>query len=299
MIQLRRAAKRLVRPSQLLFSFGGSVYGVFGIGDARSTGALLFWTGFTGFFYFSTLGSFHEAAHQTLFRSRGLNVWFGRAYGTMIGLPYTAYRTSHALHHANLLQPGDWEFWPYCDPGVSLRFRRVFVWVDLLLGPITGPYLFSRVYHSRSSPLPPRIRRVIAREYLASLAFWTALLVLVSQLGAWHKFLTYWIVPFWIAGSGFTFTKFMEHLGRSDGDAYQATRTVLPDSIPSALLARATLLISHLGLHHRYPHEPVALLHARSPGVHAAHFTSHFAQALDTLRACLVSPGGGRNVKSS
>src|SRR4051794_3444041 len=60
---------------------------------------------------------FHEAAHQTLHdRPHSLNVLAGRAVGTLLFVPYTAYRETHIRHHAVLNTPGDWELWPYADP---------------------------------------------------------------------------------------------------------------------------------------------------------------------------------------
>ena len=103
---------------------------------------------------------FHEAAHQTLLgRSKGWSIAWGRIVGTVVGVPYTAYRETHIRHHAYLNAPADWELWPYSDPKRSRTFRRVFVWIDLIFGQVTHALIYGRIYFHRNSPLSPAAGR--------------------------------------------------------------------------------------------------------------------------------------------
>jgi len=102
--------------------------------------------GVTASLMFCWTSALHEAAHQTLFKSRALSIWCGRLLGTSMFTPYTAYREVHIRHHAYLNTPRDWELWPYSDPNASLGFRRVFVWFDLLCGIAAGPVIYGRIY---------------------------------------------------------------------------------------------------------------------------------------------------------
>ena len=104
-------------------------------GLVAATAAMMFcWT-----------SALHEAAHQTLFKSRWLSILCGRLLGTLMFTPYSAYREVHIRHHAYLNTPRDWELWPYSDPQASLRFRRAFVWFDLFCGIAAGPLIYGRI----------------------------------------------------------------------------------------------------------------------------------------------------------
>lgn len=123
---------------------------------------------FTASMMFCWTSALHEAAHQTLFKSRSLSIWCGRLLGTMMFTPYTAYREVHIRHHAYLNTPRDWELWPYSDPNASLGFRREFVWFDLLCGIASGPIIYGRIYFHRNSPIKSAsVRREIRNEYIA------------------------------------------------------------------------------------------------------------------------------------
>ena len=66
-----------------------------------------------------------------------------------------------------LNRPDDWELWPYSDPAASRPFRIVFAWCDLLLGFITTPYMYGRIFFHKNSPITaPPTRAAILKEYL-------------------------------------------------------------------------------------------------------------------------------------
>jgi fatty acid desaturase len=197
---------------------------------------------------------FHEAAHQTLLgRSKGWSIAWGRIVGTVVGVPYTAYRETHIRHHAYLNAPADWELWPYSDPKRSRTFRRVFVWIDLIFGQVTHALIYGRIYFHRNSPLSPAAGRAIRNEYLVILAFWGAVLGTITWFGVWKEFLIAWIIPLWLGGILQSGRKLTEHLGMAAYDPLLGTRTVIGSNWLTRLCSFVNFKIFVHGLHHRHP----------------------------------------------
>jgi fatty acid desaturase len=213
-----------------------------------------FWTLFTAYFLFSWTSCFHETAHQTLTRFRSVSVWFGRFLGAMMFVPYTAYRETHIRHHAYLNTPRDWELWPYASPDCSLTFRRFFAWLDLAAGILTGPYIYSRIYFHKNSPLVnPAIRRTIRNELLLVIGLWGSILLVIDYWNAWSLFLRIWLVPAILAGFLQTGRKLTEHLGMSSFDPLLGTRTVMGTNWVTRLCTFLNFDIFIHGPHHRHP----------------------------------------------
>jgi fatty acid desaturase len=209
---------------------------------------------FTAAMMFCWTSALHEAAHQTLFRSRALSIWTGRLLGALMFTPYTAYREVHIRHHAYLNSPRDWELWPYSDPGASLTFRRLFVWFDLCCGIIAGPIIYGRMYFHRDSPLKtPELRSAIRNEYLAIVAIWGSIWTYVTLTGMWPLHLRGVLGPMYVAALMQTCRKFTEHLGMSSFDPLLGTRTVLPRKWLMRLSSFLNFDIFIHGPHHRHP----------------------------------------------
>jgi len=209
---------------------------------------------FTAAMMFCWTSALHEAAHQTLFKSRGLSVWTGRFLATMMFTPYSAYRESHIRHHAYLNTPRDWELWPYSDPKASLAFRRAFVWFDLLFGIAAGPIIYGRIYFSKNSPIKDEeVRRTIRWEYAGIAAVWGVIWAYVTFTHQWLDHLLVIIGPMYVAAFMQTFRKFTEHLGMASFDPLQGTRTVLPRKWLLRLSSFLNFDIFIHGPHHRHP----------------------------------------------
>jgi fatty acid desaturase len=209
---------------------------------------------FTAAMMFCWTSALHEAAHQTLFASRALSIWCGRLLGATMFTPYTAYREVHIRHHAYLNTPRDWELWPYSDPNASLRFRRLFVWFDLLCGIAAGPIIYGRIYFHRNSPIKsPDVRREIRNEYFAIVAVWGAVWTYTTLTNQWVNHLIVVLGPMYIAASMQTFRKFTEHLGMASFDPLEGTRTVLPRKWMLRLSSFLNFDIFIHGPHHRHP----------------------------------------------
>ncbi len=244
---------------------------------------------------------FHEDVHYTLYRARWHNIFNGTIVGTLLLVPFSVYRQVHVRHHAKMNSPDDWELWPYTDPSRSLRFRRVFLWFDLLLGTWVAPWIYGRMFWVRSSPLKdPKLRQRIALEYLLIAAFWGTLLALVAHYGWWRPFLLAYVVPAWLAGMLQTLRKFVDHLGLPAGEAMAGCRTVLSRSWIGKLIDLTSFNINAHGLHHKFPQMPHAnLARARDLVTSAAGapiFRSHLAAVRDTLPH-FAFPGIGLNAR--
>jgi fatty acid desaturase len=263
----------------------------------------LFWTLVTGYSLFCWTSCFHETAHQTLCRSRGLSLWLGRALGAAMLVSYSVYRENHIRHHAYLNKPGDWELWPYSDPTAPKTFRWLFAWADLLLGFVTAPYIYSRIFWSRETPLSaPALRTAIRIEYLAVAVVWGTVMGLVGWFHAWEDFLRVWLIPHWVAGVLQSGRKFTEHLGMSSYDPLLGTRTVLGQSWWTRLCTFMNFEIFVHGPHHRHPRAAPAELVARMQAyMHADTtrsypvFNSYWRATLDMLPFLFRNPGVGMN----
>lgn len=212
------------------------------------------WILLTSYILFCWTSAFHETAHQTLCGSRWISIWLGRLLGCVVLVPYNVYRESHIRHHGYLNKPDDFELWPYSDPHAPLWFRRVFVWLDLIFGAVTSPWIYNRTFFHKNSPIQsPKLRRTIRWEYLGVAAFWTAILSTVAWNGAWFGLLKVWVLPHWLAGIYQTTRKLTEHLGMASYDPLLGTRTVIGENAFTRLGTYLNFDIFIHGPHHRHP----------------------------------------------
>lgn len=247
---------------------------------------------------------FHETAHQTLCPSPTANIWLGRLLGMVMFVPYTAYRETHIRHHAYLNKPTDWELWPYSDPNSSLWFRRVFVWLDLIFGFVTAPYIYGRIYFHRNSPLrPAAMRRAIRWEYVLCTVFWGSVLTLVAWYGAWRGILIVWCLPHLLAGIWQNGRKLTEHLGMASYDPLLGTRTVIGSSPLTRLGTYLNFDIFIHGPHHRHPRmahnqlqQKMSEYLAKEPQTRYPVYTAYWKAAVTMLPWLVRNPGVGMNV---
>lgn len=253
---------------------------------------------------FNLTSMFHETAHQTMPGfPRAVVILIGHVIATVLLVPYDVYRQSHIRHHAYLNRPDDWELWPYSDPKTSLRFRKIFVWLDLLFGFLTAPYTYGRIYFHRDSPIrDPKLRFRIRMEYLVIALFWGTILTLVTINGSWSAFLLRWGIPHWLAGILQNGRKMTEHLGMSSFDPLKGTRTVAGGNFYSRLCSWLNYDIFVHGPHHRFPlltHEKLELRLRQYVEGHPERLYpvyGSYLQAFCAMAPCLFSnPGVGLN----
>jgi fatty acid desaturase len=240
-------------------------------------------------------------------RRRNANIWFGRVVGTLVIIPYSAYRETHIRHHAYMNTPDDYELWPYSSPSASLAFRRAFVLFELFGGVVSEPIIYGRIFFFRKSPLSKQARRTIRREYQAMAAFWGAiglLLVALTISGTidWRGFDPLWLVPFPIAAGINAMRKFVEHLGMESTEPLTGTRTILGNNRLTRLCSYFNFELSIHGPHHRFPKAPHFELESKLAEYQRAHphavvpvFTTYRAAVLDTIPCLWRNPGVGAN----
>lgn len=265
---------------------------------------VLGWQLCTAYIMFCWTSCFHETAHQTLTGSQRVSIWLGRLLGCLIGAPYTVYRESHIRHHAYLNKPSDWELWPYSDPNASPAFRRVFVWLDLILGAITSPYIYGRIFFHRDSPIKsPQVRRRIRIEYAAVVVFWGTVLSAIAWSGAWLGFFKVWVIPHLLAGMYQNGRKLTEHLGMASYDPLLGTRTVIGDSWLTRICTYMNFDIFVHGPHHRHPRIAHDQLKAKmqeylaeNPDRQYPIFGSYWKATRQMIPWLFRNPGVGMNV---
>ena len=212
------------------------------------------WTLVTAYALFCWSSVFHETAHHTLNGPKEENIKLGRVLGTLLLVPYTAYRETHIRHHAYMNTPDDWELWPYSDPQCSRTFRRCFVWFDLLLGMFAAPFIYGRIFFSAKSPLKtPGIRRTIRNEYLVMIVAWGTIFAALTVNDAWPLYVRAMLIPSLIAGFVQTGRKLTEHLGMPSYDPLLGTRTVVGKNWLTRLGSFVNFEIFVHGIHHRHP----------------------------------------------
>lgn len=263
------------------------------------------WVVFLTFCWFCVAGAFHEASHHTLFKRLNWNIWYGRLLGMMIGIPYTVYKESHRRHHAYLNTPDDYELWPYSDPKCSLAFRRFFVWLDIIAGVFTAPYIYGRIYFDKNSGLNEKVRRTIFREYIGVSLFWLTIVGGLVLLGLrtgfqWSEFQIVWLLPLLLSPCLNTIRKFVEHLGMTSSDPIPGTRTIVPGNILSRLFCYFNFDIAVHGPHHRYPKahhyelEPKMKAYTQAhPNQRVPQFNSYMSALCDMVPCLWLRPATG------
>lgn len=264
----------------------------------------LTWTAIASYGLFCWTSCFHETVHQTLCGSKTFSIWLGRFLGTMMFVPYNAYRESHIRHHAYLNKSTDWELWPYSDPNTSVWFRRIFCWMEIPFGIFTSPFVYSRIYFHKDSPLTnPDIRRKIRNEYIGIVVVWASLITLFTVTNTWGMFIVAWGIPHVIAGVYQTFRKFTEHLGMKSYDPLLGTRTVIGSGPITKLATFLNFDIFVHGPHHRHPRyrhdqlcEKMEDYKTGNPQYEYPVFKSYWGAIADVVPVLIKNPGVGLNV---
>ena len=211
----------------------------------------------------AALTRLHEAAHGTLAKPRWLNELVGITIGTASLTPLSVYRHVHHRHHAHLAGPADPEFWPYNLPGSPRWLRLVYAWLEITIGWLFTPLLYSvRTAAEMKSMNPTRQRRLFG-EWSTLVVFWGVLLLSVIDQGWWPLFVVGHLVPAWLAGTLQTLRKFTEHT------ILAMTRTVVYTGSVGRAASTTQLHVEHHGTHHRRARIPWNELPDVTPTVYA------------------------------
>lgn len=289
-----------------LFAFVGQWYWMTSFSPV-SPAACVVWIPVLTYCWFCVGGLSHELIHYNLPLGPRVTRWIARAIGVSVGIPFAVYRELHMRHHAYLNTPLDWELWPYSDPNASLRFRRGFLWFDMLFGTLATPLIGSRICFSAESPVAEEKKREMRMEYFAIAVFWS----LVIGAGVWlhvsgrHPFrpqALIFLLPALLAANCNSVRKIMEHVGTCSFDPLKGTRTVVGRGWLTRVLSFFDFDLAVHGPHHRYPKLEHTKLHDRMEQIQQAApdeslpvFQTFSAALMDTFRTAIRNPGVGVN----
>ena len=202
---------------------------------------------------------FHESAHYTAFRTRGLNTATGWITGLVLMLPPTAFRHEHTAHHQYTQDPErDPQMIPMGEHRWGfLYYASAIPYFRSAVGALIR-HPFGLLSQSERRNVPPALRRVVQRESWALWCVYLSVAALSVHLGSWLA-VQLWLLPR-LAGEPFMrIIRMSEHVGCARvPDMLENTRTV-------STLAPLRLLAWNMAYHtahHALPQVPFFRLRA-------------------------------------
>ena len=253
------------------------------------------------------MGLSHELIHYNLPLGPRVTRWIARIIGVFVGIPASVYREVHMRHHAYLNTPLDMELWPYSDPQASLAFRRVFLWLDMLLGTLSQPVILGRVCFSSQSPVSEEKKKEMRIEYFAMAIFWLAFASVTAWLHTTQRHVfrpahLIFLLPMLLAANCNSVRKIMEHVGTSSFDPLLGPRTVIGRNWLTRALSFFDFDLPVHGPHHRHPrlrHDELPgrmeEIRKASPDMRYPVYQTFAAALVDTFRTAILNPGVGVN----
>ena len=165
----------------------------------------------------------HELSHATVFRTRVVNEWFGRAIGFVTIFPRDYDQVMHFAHHQytqNWERDGELVREPYTLTSYLLWLSGVTYWRNRVYG---------LVRRARGIIVEPFIRREeearIIRESRWHVAGYLAIAVAAVAFQSWVP-LTFWLIPMVLTKPIHQLQNTIEHLGLShEDDIMENTRS--------------------------------------------------------------------------
>ena len=165
----------------------------------------------------------HELSHATVFRTRVVNEWFGRAIGFVTIFPRDYDQVMHFAHHQhtqNWERDGELVREPYTLTSYLLWLSGVTYWRNRVFG---------LVRRARGIIVEPYIRREeearIIRESRWHVAGYLAIAVAAVAFQSWVP-LTFWLIPMVLTKPIHQLQNTIEHLGLShEDDIMENTRS--------------------------------------------------------------------------
>jgi fatty acid desaturase len=194
---------------------------------------------------------FHETAHRTAFRTRGLNVALGRLIGVLIFRPYDNYRVFHWEHHRFTQDPErDPELY-FPKPTLLGAYVLTLTGVLYLRRRFADMVILARGRADKPWMLPNERRRLII-EARAHLAIYIAVAGVSVVLGS-PAVLVVWLLPFLVGQAFLQPYLLAEHTGCAHTrDCLTNTRTTLT----WALVRLFAWNMPYHAEHHAYPAVP-------------------------------------------
>jgi len=205
----------------------------------------------------------HELSHATVFATRRVNEWFGRAIGFVMLFPRDFDQVMHFAHHQ---WTQDWErdgelvrepftltsylLWLF---GVSYWRNRVTGIIRRASGIILEPFI------------KPNEEAKIIAESRWHLAGYAAVLLVSFALGSWAA-LTFWLIPMIVTKPVHQLQNTIEHLGLSHApDIMENTRSTRTN----ALMRWLCWQMPYHTAHHTFPAVPFWKLKALNEKIEA------------------------------
>ncbi len=206
----------------------------------------------------------HELSHATVFRTRWLNVFFGRLIGFILITPRDADRIQHFAHHRHTqIWRKDGELFraPFTLGSYLMRLSGIAYWraniVALILyasGRVDEPYIVGTD------------RAVVIREARLHLAGYAAI-ALVSWETASSAAIVYWLAPMLLTKPAHQLQNLIEHVGLPhSGDIFENTRSTRTNAVMRWLCWN----MQYHTAHHAYPSVPFHRLKTLDREVFAA-----------------------------
>jgi fatty acid desaturase len=170
-----------------------------------------FWLPFAflaGFAIFDFTVLLHEVVHRAVLResSEPGYRFLGLLYAIPSGISASQFTRWHLDHHAGLGSAEEDPKRHYLSPKINARWLK-FLYFTPALFPI-----YFRAAAKETSSYEPELRRRIARERLATIAFQLSVLAAIAWLGGWMIALKLYIVPvFFVFPIAFALNRLGQH----------------------------------------------------------------------------------------
>ena len=195
----------------------------------------------------------HECVHYTVFRTRWLNDWAGRACGSIIILNNRFFRYEHCDHHTYTQRTGK-------DPELiampnSIREYMLYLsswpyWRNKF-GEM-GRHMIGRFNAAEKSFIPVEDRKKVVLE-VRLMVFGYLGIIAICFSTSWSAPLWYWIIPLFLGEPAMRGIRMTEHVGRPTvADMRENTRSCLV-SAPLRFLAWN---MNYHAAHHYAPSVP-------------------------------------------
>ena len=192
----------------------------------------------------------HELSHWTVFRTKGLNSFFGRIIGFLMLFPRDYDQVMHFAHHrwtANWERDGELTRAPYTLTSYLLYFIGITYWWNRVTG---------LVRRARGIIVEPYIGSVheagIIRESRLHLLGYAAIGAAAVYFQSWAP-LTFWLIPMVLTKPVHQMQNTIEHLGLPHAsDILQNTRSTRTN----ALMRWLCWQMPYHTAHHSYPSVP-------------------------------------------
>lgn len=190
----------------------------------------------------------HEGIHGSLFRSKGIDRWFGFLLGVPTMVSFTAYRVTHLAHHRYNRTEDDPDEFTNLTRSNRLLALAFYAW--MVAG--TFVYFFFHVPLTALARGTRRERVAVVAEYLTLAVLYGALVATTWHFGTLGTILHCWVLPMIVAVIFGNIRGWAEHMMTVPGNPLTQTRTVKSNFVVSFL----TLNLNYHLEHHLFPGIP-------------------------------------------